>query len=91
MKIRHAIVTGSALLFAGAAFAGPQCTDAPESEWMPEQVMKQQLKDDGYTVDRFVVTDGNCYEIYGEDAGGVKVEIYHNPVNGEVVRERRND
>jgi len=91
MKISHAIAATGALLFAGTVFAGPQCTDAPKSQWMSQDAMKQQLKADGYTVDRFKVTDGNCYEIYGEEADGVKVEIYHNPVDGEVVKQRRND
>lgn len=91
MKIRHIAVVTAALLFAGAAVAGPQCTDAPQSEWKSQDVMKQELTDQGYTIDKFKVTDGNCYEIYGEDKDGVKVEIYFNPVSGEAVEERRND
>ena len=51
----------------------------------------QELVDQGYTIDKFKVTDGNCYEIYGEDKGGVKVEIYFNPVDGEAVEEYRNE
>ncbi|MCB1677246.1 MAG: PepSY domain-containing protein [Halioglobus sp.] len=90
MKIRI-IATTAALLFAGAAIAGPQCTDAPKSEWMTEEAMQQSLIEQGYTIDRFVVTKGNCYEIYGKDKQGVKVEIYFNPVTGEPVKERRND
>lgn len=90
MKMRH-IAAAAALLFTGAAVAGPQCTEAPESEWMSQDALKQELADQGYTVEKFKVTDGNCYEIYGEDKDGVKVEIYFNPVNGEAVEERRND
>jgi hypothetical protein len=96
MKMRHiaaaaAAAAAAALLFTGAAVAGPQCTEAPESEWMSQDALKQELADQGYTVEKFKVTDGNCYEIYGEDKDGVKVEIYFNPVNGEAVEERRND
>ncbi|MCB1688573.1 MAG: PepSY domain-containing protein [Halioglobus sp.] len=90
MKIRTIAAT-AALLFAGAAVAGPQCTDAPRSEWMTEEAMKQSLIEQGYTIDRFKVTKGNCYEIYGKDMQNVKVEIYFNPVTGEPVKERRND
>lgn len=90
MKIRY-ITAAAVLLFTGAAVAGPQCTDAPQSEWMSEDAMKQQLADQGYVIDEFKVTDGNCYEIYGEDKEGVKVEIYFNPVSGEAVEEHRND
>lgn len=90
MKTRH--IVGSVLLVcAGAAMAGPQCTDAPVSEWIPQAEMRQQLINQGYIIDRFLVTDGNCYEIYGADRKGVKVEIYFNPVSGEPVKERRND
>ncbi|WP_048305654.1 PepSY domain-containing protein [Halomonas sp. PR-M31] len=91
MQIRHVLVVAAALSFAGVAVAAPQCTDAPESEWMGEDAMQQQLEDQGYQIDRFVVTDTNCYEIYGEDKDGVKVEIYFDPVNGEAVEEHRND
>ena len=91
MRIRHVLVAATALSFAGVAVAGPQCTDAPKSEWMSEDAMKQELVDQGYTIDKFKVTDGNCYEIYGEDKGGVKVEIYFNPVDGEAVEEYRNE
>ena len=91
MKIRHVLLAAAALPFAGLAVAGPQCTEAPESEWVGEGAMKQNLVDQGYTIDRFKVTDGNCYEIYGEDKEGVKVEIYFNPVNGEAVEEYRNE
>lgn len=91
MKIRHIVVATAALSFTVAAIAGPQCTDAPKSEWMSQDAMKQALADQGYTIDKFRVTDGNCYEIYGEDKDGVKVEIYFDPVSGEAVKERRND
>lgn len=91
MKTRHIAIATAALLFTGAAVAGPQCTDSPKSEWMSQDSMKQNLADQGYTIDKFKVTDGNCYEIYGEDKDGVKVEIYFDPVSGEAVKERRND
>ncbi|EGG99375.1 putative signal peptide protein [gamma proteobacterium IMCC2047] len=91
MKILNIVTVTAALLFAGAAVAGPQCTEASQTEWMPTETMKQRLIDQGYTIDRFKVTDGNCYEIYGEDKNGVKVEIYFNPVSGDPVKERRND
>jgi hypothetical protein len=31
------------------------------------------------------VTDGNCYEVYGIDAQGEKVEVYLDPTNGSLV------
>jgi hypothetical protein len=31
---------------------------------------------------------GSCYEIYGTNKEGKKVEIYYNPVDGSVVNEK---
>ena len=32
------------------------------------------------------MTEGNCYEIYGFDKDGKKVEIYFDPVSGKPVK-----
>ena len=70
-----------------SAFAAPQCTTAPRSQWMPEATMKARILKDGYVIDRFKVS-GQCYEIYGKDAKGNKVEIYFDPTNGRIVKQR---
>lgn len=77
----------TALLAAPAAFAGPKCTDAPRSEWMPEKAMQDSITKAGYTIDKFKVS-GTCYEIYGKDKAGRRVEIYYDPTDGRVVKER---
>lgn len=41
----------------------------------------------GYKIKKFKVTSGNCYEVYGWDKDGKKVEIYYNPITGEKVKE----
>lgn len=88
MNLRHIIVAASGLLIGTAAFAGPTCTQSPESTWMPQATMLRKLVDAGYTLERFKVTQGNCYELYGTDKDGNKVEIYHNPVDGSVVESK---
>jgi hypothetical protein len=70
-----------------AALAGPTCTEAPQSDWMSEEAMQQQIADMGYEVKEFKTTDGNCYEIYGWDDQERRVEIYFNPVDGEIVKQ----
>jgi hypothetical protein len=35
------------------------------------------------------VTTGNCYEIYGQDKQGKRIEIYFNPITGDVVEEHK--
>lgn len=67
--------------------AGTQCTDAPQSEWQDQDAFQEQLVAQGYGINEFVVTDGNCYEIYGTNKEGQQVEIYFNPVNGEIVKQ----
>lgn len=65
------------------------CTSAPSSEWMDQDVFQSQLVAQGYEIKEFKVTEGQCYEIYGYDKEGEKVEIYFNPVNAEIVKEER--
>ena len=67
--------------------AGTQCTQAPQSEWQDQEMFQQNLLSQGYKINEFVVTDGNCYEIYGFNKEGQKVEIYFDPVSGDVVKE----
>lgn len=86
MKTRHLIAAAATLLIGSAAFAGTECTTAPQANWMTQQQMLQKLVDTGYTIERFLVTKGGCYEMYGWDKDGRRVEIYHNPVDGKVVK-----
>lgn len=89
MKIAHIAIAAAGVIAASAAVAGPKCTDAPKSTWMAEAAMQQKLSGEGYKIDRFKVTDGNCYEIYGKDSAGKKVEIYFNPVDGSAVKTKK--
>ncbi len=82
-----AVVTA---LAAPSAFAGPKCTDAPRSQWLPEKTMQERITKAGYSIDKFKVS-GTCYEIYGKDKAGRKVEIYYDPTNGRVIKERDDD
>lgn len=78
----------TSLLFAGAAVAGPECVK-PETkpEWQNEKTFQENLVKEGYKIKVFKVTKGNCYEIYGWNKEGKKVEIYFNPINGSKVKE----
>ena len=89
MKIRHLALAATTLCLGTAAFAGPQCTDAPKTGWLSEEAMKQKIAADGYTIEKFKVTAGNCYEIYGKDKNGQKAEVYFHPVDGSVVKAKQ--
>jgi hypothetical protein len=54
----------------------------PKEQWMKESDFKAGLEKQGYQIKTFKVAKGNCYEIYGHDRGGKKVEIYFNPATG---------
>ena len=72
------------VLFAGAAVAGPTC-NVPQDKWMKEADFKAQLEGQGYQIKTFKVSKGKCYEIYGFDKAGKKVEIYFNPETAAVL------
>lgn len=64
-----------------AVFAGPSC-DVPKEKWMKEADFKAKVEAEGYKIKTFKITKDNCYEIYGFDKDGKKVEIYFNPETG---------
>ncbi|MFC3117165.1 PepSY domain-containing protein [Cellvibrio fontiphilus] len=85
------LVFASLAMLSAAAFAGPECTKADKSEWLDQTKFQEQLKEQGYEIKVFKVTDGNCYEIYGWNKDKQKVEIYFDPVTGKVVKEEIED
>ena len=74
-------------LFAGTAVAGPTC-NVPQEKWMKEADLKARLEAQGYQIKTFKVSKGQCYEIYGTDKAGKKVEIYFDPVSGKALEQK---
>ncbi|MFV0476836.1 MAG: PepSY domain-containing protein [Parahaliea sp.] len=74
------------LVISPLAFAGPECTTADPSGWLDQAQFQETLKEAGYKIRKFKITDGKCYEIYGWDKEGRKVEIYFDPVSGDPVK-----
>ncbi len=70
------------------AFAGPECTTADKAQWQDQTKFQEALTAQGFKIKKFKVTSGNCYEIYGWNKDGKKVEIYHDPVSGKPVKSR---
>jgi hypothetical protein len=68
-----------------AAFAGANCKVNPKADWMAEADAKAKLVAQGYKIDKFKI-DGNCYEIYGSNKEGKKVEIYFDTKTLDVVK-----
>ena len=61
---------------------------AQTAPWKPEAQFQQELKAQGYSINNFKVTKGQCYEIYGTDKTGKKVEIYFDPATGRAIESK---
>ncbi|MES2756243.1 MAG: PepSY domain-containing protein [Pseudomonadota bacterium] len=60
-----------------AAFADTECTD-PIAAWKPRELLRQEVEQRGWTVQRIKVDDG-CYEVRGTDRMGNKVKAKYAP------------
>lgn len=72
------------------ALAKADCKAYPKAEWMKEADARAKLQEQGYEIRKFK-PDGNCWELYGRNKDGKKVEIYFDartlePVKSEVER-----
>ena len=79
----------TALLLAAAsttAFAhgDVKCEPIPKAEWKPQMDLQKKLVADGWRV-RQVKVENGCYEVYGFDAKGKRVEAFFNPKTFERV------
>lgn len=75
------------LLVGGVSHAKKNCTDQPKEKWLNQEEFKRRLEGEGYKIRKFK-QPGSCYEIYGTNKDGKNVEIYFNPVDGSVVKEK---
>lgn len=75
------------LALSSAALADTDCARQDRSAWMPESQFREQMKRQGVQITKFRITPGNCYEIYGFDREGRKLEIYYDPVDAQPVED----
>ncbi len=91
MKRLTALAGLLALSASATLHAGANCPNVPESQWMHVLDMQKKIVNEyGIAIKKFQ-TDGYCYEVYGwaKSADGKKfekVEVYFNPVSGEIVK-----
>lgn len=83
--MKHILLALAILGAVGVAEAKKNCTTEPIDKWMSEADFKKKVEADGYKISKFK-QPGSCYEIYGTDKEGKKVEIYFNPVDGSIVK-----
>ncbi len=85
--MKSLVLSAFLIALTGSALASPTCS-APKDQWQPEAGFKKELEAQGYKIKTFKVTKGQCYEIYGTDKAGKKVEIYFDPVSGKPLQQK---
>lgn len=86
-KMKQLIMGLALLSIASSTYAKKNCTNEPKEKWMQESEFKKKAEAEGYKISKFK-QPGTCYEIYGTNKNGKKVEIYFNPVDGSIVKEK---
>jgi hypothetical protein len=76
-----------AAIGASAANAAELCS-VPETEWQPKEALQQQLEAEGWKVKK-IKTDEGCYEVYGTDKAGNRMENYYDPKTFSLVKEQQ--
>jgi hypothetical protein len=85
MKVANVLFALAAGALPLAAQAGAKCESHPKTEWIAEADAKAKLQANGYKIRKFKV-DGQCYEIYGWNKDGKKVEIYFDTKTLDIVK-----
>jgi hypothetical protein len=98
MKNLCSVALFSTLLVSGFAQAhsNMECTDKPKAEWLhPLEIQKKIVNEHGFAIKKFQES-GSCYEIYGwglrkDGKKFEEIEVYFNPVTGEIVKKKFRD
>ena len=80
-SVKLALAAALGLAAALPALAEEKCT-VPQDQWRPVEELKTELTTKGWTISNVKTEDG-CYEVYGKDEKGEKVEIFFDPATFE--------
>lgn len=83
MKVRIFVLAAALAGIGGATPAlatGKMTCDAPKAQWKSMEKLQAELKSKGWEI-RKAKVDGGCYEVYGTDPDGNRVEAYFHPVS----------
>ena len=69
----------------GSAAAAETCS-VLQAEWQPKEVLQQKLEAEGWKI-KTIKIDQGCYEVYGTDGAGKRMETYFDPKSFEVMKE----
>lgn len=90
MHIVPALLLSFGLLATSPLHAAAECVANPPEKQMGLGALRQKLVAQGYQI-KILKVDGNCYEMYGRDGNGRKVEIYFDTTTGKPVKTHLED
>lgn len=64
-----------------------ECEIKANVAWMEQGEFENKVTDMGYTIEQLAVTEGNCYQLIGQNRDGQVVAALFNPQSGELVQE----
>lgn len=75
-----------ALAASTSAFAGgDKCNAGPQDQWQALTALEKKLTSEGWNIKKSKI-DSGCYEVYGTDAKGQRVETYFHPKTLQEVK-----
>jgi hypothetical protein len=81
------LMCATLLAFAAAGASAQHaesCEPIPKDQWKPQAELERKLTDMGWKIRRVKIENG-CYEVYGTDERGGKVEVFFHPKTLERV------
>ncbi len=82
LLVSIAIVSTALILPISASATGlHECAATDRDAWLTEPQLTEQLEAEGWSVRR-MKEDGGCWEVYGTNPEGLRVEGYFHPVTG---------
>lgn len=82
---KSACLIAPILMFAATSVSATglhTCEATDKDAWLSKASLTEKLESEGWSVRR-MKEDGGCWEVYGTDPEGRRVEGYFHPVTGE--------
>lgn len=88
--LRTSVITTALAIPVGVNATGlHECEETERASWLSQADLTDKLEAQGWSVRR-VKEDGGCWEVYGANPEGLRVEGYFHPVTGvpELITQR---
>lgn len=72
------------IFFSGAVLADEECVD-PVANWKPREVLRQQLEQQGWSI-QLIKVDNGCYQVRGVDHHGNKLKALYAPASLRILK-----